>query len=73
MLRPYFMHHRQLLGRLAGAAHETLRELMTAAVEEGRGFRIGMVAAVQTFGSLLNVHPHVHALATRGGWDRSGT
>jgi hypothetical protein len=21
MLRPYFMHHRELLGRLAGAAH----------------------------------------------------
>jgi hypothetical protein len=73
MLRPYFMHHRQLLGRLAGAAHETLRELMAAAVAEGTDFRIGMVAAVQTFGGLLNVHPHVHAIATRGGWDRSGT
>ncbi|MBN1489819.1 MAG: transposase [Phycisphaerae bacterium] len=28
-----------------------------------------MVAVVQTFGGLLNVHPHVHSLATRGGWD----
>jgi hypothetical protein len=73
MLRPYFMHHRELLGRLAGAAHETLRELMAAAVGEGAGFQIGMVAVVQTFGGLLNTHPHVHALATRGGWDRSGT
>jgi hypothetical protein len=73
MLRPYFMHHRQLLGRLAGAAHKTLRELMAAAAGEGAGFQIGMVAVVQTFGGLLNVHPHVHALATRGGWERSGT
>jgi hypothetical protein len=42
-------------------------------VDEGAGFRIGMVAVVQTFGDLMNVHPHVHALATRGDWDASGT
>jgi hypothetical protein len=73
MLRPYFMHHRELLGGLAGAAHETLREIMAAAAGEGAGFQIGMVAVVQTFGGMLNVHPHVHALASRGGWDRTGT
>lgn len=27
---------------------------------------------VQTFGDQANYHPHVHALATRGGWTRSG-
>jgi hypothetical protein len=27
-----------------------------------------MVAVVQTFGDQLNLHPHVHALLTRGGW-----
>ena len=64
MLRPYFMHHRELLGRLPGAAHETLRELMAAAAGESAGFQIGMVAAVQTFGELLNPHPHAHAIAT---------
>jgi hypothetical protein len=71
--RTLFYAHYALLGRLAGAAHQTLRELMAAAASEGADLRIGMVAAVQTFGSLLNAHPHVHALATRGGWDRSGT
>ena len=32
MLRPYFLHHRELLGGLARAAWETVRELMAAAV-----------------------------------------
>jgi hypothetical protein len=73
MLRPYFMHHRELLGRLPAAAYETLRELMAAAAGASTGFQIGMVAVIQTFGGLLNVHPHVHALATRGGWDRGGS
>ena len=27
---------------------------------------------VQTFGDRANFHPHVHALATRGGWTSSG-
>jgi hypothetical protein len=31
-----------------------------------------MIAVVQTFGDDLNWYPHVHALVTRGGWDRSG-
>ena len=32
MLRPYFLHHRELLGGLARAAWGTVRELMVAAV-----------------------------------------
>ncbi len=31
-----------------------------------------MVAVVQTFGDELNLHPHLHPLATRGGWTSSG-
>jgi hypothetical protein len=31
-----------------------------------------MIAVVQTFGDDLTWHPHVHALVTRGGWDRDG-
>jgi Putative transposase len=48
LLRPYFMHHRELLGPLCTAAWQTVRELMA------------------------NLHPHVHALVTRGGWTASG-
>jgi hypothetical protein len=72
MLRPYFLHHRQLLGKLCRAAWDTVRELMAAAVEEVEGFATGMVAAVQTAGDALGLHPHVHAIAPRGGWDREG-
>ena len=71
MLRPYFLHHRELLGGLALAAWETVLELMCAAVGD-RGMRPGMVAVVQTAGDLGNWHPHVHALVSRGGWTRGG-
>jgi hypothetical protein len=29
-----------------------------------------MVSVIQTFGDRINPHPHVHALASRGGWTR---
>ena len=67
MLRPYFLHHGELLGRLALAAWQTVRELMVASVGE-EDLRPGMVAVVQTAGDLGNWHPHVHALVSRGGW-----
>ena len=37
------------------------------------GVRRGMVVVPQTFGSSVNVHPHVHAIASRGGWTKEGT
>ena len=49
LLRPYFMHHRELLGPLCSAAWETVRDLMAEAVCEKQGFRPGMVAVVHTF------------------------
>ena len=39
---------------------------------EDKGFRPGLVAVVQTFGDRANLHPHMHALVTRGGWTGSG-
>jgi len=69
MLRPYFLHHRALLGGLAQAAWETVLELMCAAAGD-EGMRPGMVAVVQTAGDLANWHPHVHAIVSRGGWTR---
>ena len=71
MLRPYFLHHRELLGGLARAAWETVLELMGAAAGEEE-MRPGMVAVVQTAGDLGNWHPHVHALVSRGGWMQDG-
>jgi hypothetical protein len=71
MLRVYFLHHRELLGALSLAAYQTVKELMVAAVGE-KGFRPGMVSVVQTFGDRASFHPHVHPLASRGGWTASG-
>jgi len=71
MLRPYFLHHRELLGRLSRAAWETVLQLMVTAADE-ETLRPGMVAVVQTAGDLANWHPHVHALVSRGGWTQNG-
>jgi hypothetical protein len=71
MLRPYLLHHRELLGGLCRAGWEVVRELMASAVGDP-AFRPGMVAVVQTHGDMLGWPPHVHAIATRGGWDAEG-
>ena len=54
------------------AAAKTVKELLAAAAREEEGFRPWVVSVVQTFGERANVHPHVHALVTRGGWTGSG-
>jgi hypothetical protein len=32
----------------------------------------GVIAAIQTFGNRMNLHPHLHFLVTEGGVDRAG-
>jgi hypothetical protein len=43
--------------------------IVTAAAEP---VQPGMVATSQTFGSMVNPHPHVHGIASRGGWTNDG-
>ena len=69
LLRPFFLHRRELLGSLCRAAWETVSELIGEAA--GADVRPGMVAALHTSSSDLRWHPHVHALTSRGGWDRA--
>ncbi|MBI2215269.1 MAG: transposase [Acidobacteria bacterium] len=71
-LRGYFMRNRELLGDRTRAAWETVRAMMGEGAGEP-GLRPGMVVVPQTFGSSVNAHPHVHAIASRGGWTREGT
>lgn len=71
MLRPYFMRNRELLADLATLAYETIQQLMADAVGDEKA-RPGVVAVPQTFGSVVNVHPHAHCLASRGVWNRQG-
>ena len=70
LLRPYFLHRRKLLGPLCRAGWETVAELISEAA--GRGVRPGMVGTVHTATSDLLWSPHVHAIASRGGWDPDG-
>jgi len=32
----------------------------------------GVIAAIQTFGDRINLHPHLHFLVTEGGVDEAG-
>ncbi len=73
MIRPYFINHPELMGKLCRAAFETVQEMMAEAAVGSVGFRTGMVAVIANSGDLLNQHPHIHALAPRGGWDSDGT
>jgi hypothetical protein len=70
LLRPYFLHRRELLGSLCQAGWETVAELIAEAA--GGGVRPGMVATVHTATSDLLWSHHVHAIASRGGWDSDG-
>ena len=65
-------HHRELLGQLSRAAWQTAHELIEKAGGEDAGVRPGVIAVVQTATDLLEWSPHVHALVSRGGWDREG-
>jgi len=68
--RRHRFRRRRRFGPLCRAVWETVTELVAEAA--GEGVRPGMVAAIHTAASDLRWHPHIHALASRGGWDRSG-
>ena len=70
LLRPYFRNRRELLGKLRLAGWETVRDLIAEVTD--KDVRPGMVAAIHTSSSDLRWHPHLHCLASRGGWDRDG-
>lgn len=65
ILRRLFLWDRKLLGLLSQCAYTTLKELYQAALAR-KDLLPGVVIAIQTFGSLVNFHPHLHALVTCG-------
>jgi hypothetical protein len=70
-VRPFFFSKRKRLARLARAAFLTVRKALRKACALPDG-QPGAVAAIQTFGSLLDPHPHVHLLTTWGVFDSDG-
>jgi hypothetical protein len=71
LLRPLFRRRRELLRDLARCAADAL----AAHVEEslGEAVRPGIVVSIATAGDLAQWHPHLHILATTGGFSPDGT
>jgi hypothetical protein len=71
MLRAYFRYDRRLLGDLCRVAADVItksfRALLGAPLAEP-----GLVVCVHSFGNLLNFHPHLHVMATDGGFMSDG-
>jgi len=71
-LRPYFLYDRALLGDLSRVAARTLTAFIRATTGE-QNLSVGLVASIQTHGSLANWHPHLQLLVTDGGFRPDGS
>ena len=70
MLRVFFKYNRKLLGGLCLCGKQALRKYLKAAI--GKEITPGIIAVIQSFGSKINLHPHLHFLLTEGGEDQEG-
>lgn len=71
-LRVYCLYRRSLLGDMARVAARTITAAIRATTGE-RDLSVGIVASIQTHGSLANWHPHLHLVVTDGGFRPDGT
>jgi hypothetical protein len=69
-LRIFFKFKRRLLGDLCRCALRALTRYFE--VVTGSALTPGIIAAIQTFGDRINLHPHLHFLVTEGGVDGAG-
>jgi Putative transposase len=67
---PWQTNNRRLLGELCRSALRSLTRYFE--VLAGRELMPGVIAAIQTFGDRINLHPHLHFLVTEGGVDEAG-
>ena len=70
MLRIFFKYNRRLLGELCRCALRSLTRYFE--IVAGSELMPGVIAAIQTFGDRINLHPHLHFLVTEGGVDQAG-
>jgi hypothetical protein len=70
-LRIYFRFDRSLLGDLGQAAWETVLEAFQERLKR-TDVTPAMVCGIQTFGDMVNFHPHIHALVACGVFDEDG-
>ena len=71
-LRAYCLFRRGLLGDLARVAARTVTAAVRATTGEA-DLSVGIIACLQTHGSLANWHPHLHLVVTDGGFRPDGT
>jgi hypothetical protein len=71
MLRIYFRKDRRLLGKLSQCATDALKKLFRAAGKDPKAVP-GIIMVIQTYGDLVNFHPHLHALVTDGVFTPAG-
>jgi hypothetical protein len=72
MLRKGFLFDRSLYGELCRAAYASTEKFFQAQFPGIERAVPAMVVAPQSFGSLLNVHPHCHAVSSLGVFSRDG-
>ncbi|NOR14273.1 MAG: IS91 family transposase [Candidatus Aminicenantes bacterium] len=70
MLRIFFKYKRHLLSDLCLCGKEALLKYFKAVA--GRELTPGIIVVIQSFGSRINLHPHLHFLVSEGGSDREG-
>jgi hypothetical protein len=72
LLRPIFEYHRRELGLLCKSAWQALREMFQEVASDLSALP-GVVITVQSYGDRINLHPHIHAVASRGVWSSDGS
>ncbi len=72
MLRKSFLWDRTLYGDLCRSAYAATRRFFEAQFPGLEKAVPGVVAAPQSFGNILNFHPHAHALSSLGVFTRDG-
>jgi len=70
MLHVFFKYKRSLLSGLCLCGKEALLKYFKAVT--GRELTPGIIAVIKSFGSKINLHPHLHFLVTEGGADKEG-
>jgi hypothetical protein len=70
MLRILFNCNRRFLGDLYRCALRSLTQYFE--VLAGSKLIPGVIAAIQTFGNRINVHPRLHFLVTEGAVNKAG-
>jgi len=70
MLRIFFKYNRSLLSELCLCGKEAVVKYFKATTR--RDITPGIIAVIQSFGSRINFHPHLHFLVTEGGTDKQG-